>query len=65
LAAHPGHDGEHDVTWDFGHLAAHPLATVVCFAVIVAAVGLVILAVRWRNGAPAQSFRGSQPSRGK
>ncbi|HEX2852515.1 MAG TPA: hypothetical protein VHO24_04695 [Opitutaceae bacterium] len=24
--AHPGHDG-HELTWDFGHLAAHPVAT--------------------------------------
>lgn len=26
LRAHPGHDG-HEFTWDFGHLANHPLAT--------------------------------------
>ena len=31
--AHPGHDG-HELTWDFGHLAAHPGATLVCFVVI-------------------------------
>lgn len=24
--AHPGHDGD-ELTWDFGHLAAHPVAT--------------------------------------
>ena len=24
--AHPGHDG-HELTWDLGHLAAHPFAT--------------------------------------
>ena len=28
--AHPGHDG-HELTWDFSHLAAHPLATLGCF----------------------------------
>ena len=30
--AHPGHEG-HDLTWDFGHLAAYPLATLGCFTV--------------------------------
>ena len=33
--AHPGHDG-HELTWDFGHLAAHPIATVFCVAVLLA-----------------------------
>ena len=33
--AHPGHDG-HDFTWDFGHLASHPLATLGCSVVLVA-----------------------------
>jgi len=31
--AHPGHDG-HDFTWDFGHLAANPDATILCFGVL-------------------------------
>lgn len=31
--AHPGHDG-HELTWDFNHLSAHPLATISCFIVI-------------------------------
>jgi len=26
--AHPGHDGDHDFVWDFGHFASHPLATI-------------------------------------
>ena len=30
--AHPGHDG-HELTWDYSHLAAHPLATLGCFGV--------------------------------
>jgi len=36
--AHPGHDG-HDLTWDFsaGHLVTHPLGTLVCTLVLVAA----------------------------
>jgi len=36
--AHPGHDGDHDITWDFGHLASHPLATIAC-AIVAAAAG--------------------------
>ena len=32
--AHPGHDGDHDFTWTFSHLAAHPLATLGCFLLI-------------------------------
>jgi urease accessory protein len=31
--AHPGHDDGHELTWELGHLAAHPLATFVCLAV--------------------------------
>ncbi len=34
--AHPGHDGDHDFTWTFSHLAAYPLATLGCFALIAA-----------------------------
>lgn len=37
--AHPGHDG-HELTWDFSHLVAHPLATVCCLAVLAASVWL-------------------------
>lgn len=36
--AHPGHDGDHELVWDFGHLASHPLATLACFTLL-AAVG--------------------------
>jgi hypothetical protein len=32
--AHPGHDGDHGLVWDFDHLAAHPLATILCFTVL-------------------------------
>ncbi|HET7535165.1 MAG TPA: hypothetical protein VFJ90_01830 [Candidatus Didemnitutus sp.] len=32
--AHPGHDGPHDFEWDFGHFAAHPIATTTCLAVL-------------------------------
>lgn len=35
--AHPGHDGDHELVWDFEHLAGHPLATIGCVAMLVAA----------------------------
>lgn len=35
--AHPGHDGDHDFTWEFSHLVAHPIATLACLAVLAAA----------------------------
>jgi hypothetical protein len=35
--AHPGHDGDHDFVWDFEHLASHPLATIACVSVLIAA----------------------------
>lgn len=34
--AHPGHDGDHDLVWDFDHLSAHPWATLLCFGLIAA-----------------------------
>lgn len=35
--AHPGHDGDHDFVWDFDHLASHPLATIACLSLLIAA----------------------------
>lgn len=37
--AHPGHDGHEggDFTWDFTHLASHPLATAACVLMVGAA----------------------------
>ena len=32
--AHPGHDGDHELVWDFDHLVSHPLATLMCAAVV-------------------------------
>lgn len=64
LHAHPGHEG-HDLTWDFAHLANHPLATFGCLAVLGAGVTLVVQSVRRRRLAPVQSLRASQASRGK
>jgi len=40
LWAHPGHDEDHGLVWDFGHLAAHPFATLVCVAVLTVSVWL-------------------------
>lgn len=45
--AHPGHDG-HELTWDFSHLAAHPLATLGCFLAISA-----LAWIGWRYLRPA------------
>ena len=39
--AHPGHEG-HELTWDFGHLANHPAATLVCVGIILAGVWTAI-----------------------
>jgi hypothetical protein len=38
--AHPGHD-DHDFTWDFSHLAAHPFATAGCVVVLAAFAGIL------------------------
>lgn len=35
--AHPGHDGEHELTWDFDHFASHPFATLACLSVLAVA----------------------------
>ena len=45
VQAHPGHD-DHKLTWDFSHLAAHPLATIGCLAVVAAAGGLCWFLIR-------------------
>lgn len=34
--AHPGHDGDHDFTWDFDHFVTHPLATIACVTIVAA-----------------------------
>jgi len=36
LHAHPGHDDGHELTWDLGHLIAHPGATLLCFGSLAA-----------------------------
>ncbi|ACB77484.1 hypothetical protein [Opitutus terrae] len=37
--AHPGHD-DPEITWDFSHLVAHPLATIGCLLVIAGGIWL-------------------------
>lgn len=64
VRAHPGHEG-HELTWEFSHLAQHPLATIGCAAVAGAAVALLVHGWRRRAGERTQSLRVSQSSRGK
>jgi hypothetical protein len=47
--AHPGHDDGHELTWDFGHLAEHPLATLAWTTLLGAAIYLVVRLARARN----------------
>jgi hypothetical protein len=62
--AHPGHDGGHELTWDFSHLAAHPAATALWALVLAAATwGGARLAVALAER--VQSFRKSAASPGK
>lgn len=65
LVAHPGHDDGHELTWDLGHLAAHPLATGAWLLLIAAAGWATLALIRHANGPRTQSFRGSHVSRGK
>lgn len=65
LVAHPGHDGDHGLTWDLRHLAEHPLATAGCFALVGTTVLLIAVVLRRRAERQIQSLRVSQPSRGK
>ena len=65
LLAHPGHDGDHGLTWDLKHLGEHPLATAACFALIGLTVLLTVVVLRRRAERQTQSLRVSQPSRGK
>jgi hydrogenase/urease accessory protein HupE len=55
--AHPGHDG-HDFTWDFGHLAAHPDATILCVGVL----GVIAWGT-WKVFAAAPDAPKSEPVR--
>jgi len=66
LQAHPGHDGGHELTWDLGHLATHPLATASCLAVLAAGVWFAVQSFRRRTRPVClQSLRRQLPSRGR
>ena len=45
--AHPGHD-DPDFTWEYSHLAGHPIATLLCFSALAALAWLL-----WRVVLPA------------
>jgi hypothetical protein len=62
--AHPGHDGDHGLVWEFRHLADHPGATLLCGAVLGAAVWGASALLRRRAEAQAQSLRVSARRRG-
>jgi hydrogenase/urease accessory protein HupE len=49
--AHPGHDGHEggDFTWDFTHLASHPLATAACALMVGAALWAGVNFLRTRR----------------
>lgn len=49
--AHPGHD-DHELTWDFSHLAAHPFATAAWIAALAGLAWLTASAVRSRLDEP-------------
>lgn len=49
LLAHPGHDGDHDFTWDFSHLLAHPFATFFCALVLGVSIYALVRAARDRT----------------
>lgn len=61
--AHPGHDG-HELTWDFSHLAEHPLATLGCATVLGVGGWTLVRILRRVWEVRVQSLRASQASRG-
>ncbi len=62
--AHPGHDGDHGLVWEFRHLADHPGATLLFGAVLGAAVWGAVALLRRRAQEQAQSLRVSARRRG-
>ena len=55
--AHPGHDGDHDFVWDYTHLTAHPLATLLCGMVLTVGVWNLVLFLRARRSRDAEAGR--------
>lgn len=62
--AHPGHDG-HEPTWEFRHLAAHPFATFLCFAFMIAAAWFLARLAVSGGELATQSLRDSDRKDGK
>jgi hypothetical protein len=55
--AHPGHDGDHDFVWDFGHLVSNPLATIVCLTLLGTAIWGVRHLLRSRPAPKAKRLK--------
>jgi hydrogenase/urease accessory protein HupE len=54
--AHPGHEG-HELTWDLNHLAAHPLATLYCLAIVAAGAWCAWRVALWGGLTPTTAIR--------
>lgn len=63
--AHPGHEGHEggDITWDFGHLAAHPFATLAIVALVAGSAWVAWSQLREGRNVSTQSLRKSTDSR--
>lgn len=55
--AHPGHDGDHELVWEFGHLASHPFATFLCFSLFAAGAWAIWRLVKMNLTARKQPVR--------
>lgn len=62
VQAHPGHDGDHGLTWDFSHFAAHPFATIGCLLVLIASGWCAWRLARERFDARMTEVRSKEPS---
>ena len=58
--AHPGHDGDHDFVWDFGHFVTHPFATLAGVALLA---GAGLLAWRLLKSPRAAAVKSSTADR--
>lgn len=63
-SAHPGHDGDHGLTWDFSHVVNHPGATGLWLAVFALSVWMIGQQIRAERRVARQSLRASQDRRG-
>ena len=59
-SAHPGHDDGHELVWEASHWVAHPLASLLCVAVVGSAIALGIrMARRARSSRARPAHPGS------